>query len=270
MITPAEERLTSLDVDFNVIKLSSPVHTVKDVQEACNCSASEVIKTLVFIGESPIMVILPGDKKVDTEKIRAISGSTGLRMATKEEVFRLTGYQVGTIGPFGVTTSIRQIADDSLTELKSLIFGSGQENTLIRLSRDAFYKAFSGTTSQISTPSMEISDATTFLGKAVTVRIDRPLGSKHPKHAFTYEVNYGYVPDTLSPDGEELDAYVLGIEESLETFTGICIAVIHRTNDADDKLIVVPEEMQEISDAEIRKLTHFQEQFFESMIVRVF
>ncbi len=106
-----------------------------------------------------------------------------------------------------------------------------------------------------------------FLGKKVSLVFDRPLGSKHPKHGFVYEVNYGYVPGVLAADGEELDAYYLGTEESLEKINGVVIAIIHRENDDDDKLIVV-KEGQEISDNEIIKATYFQEQFFKSIIVR--
>ena len=84
-------------------------------------------------------------------------------------------------------------------------------------------------------------NARDFLGKLVRVHMDRPLGSKHPKHGFTYEVNYGFIPDTISGDGEELDAYVLGPDYLLKDFLGRCIAIIHRTNDNDDKLIVVPD-----------------------------
>lgn len=108
---------------------------------------------------------------------------------------------------------------------------------------------------------------TDYLGKMVTVKIDRELGSKHPKHDFIYELNYGFVPDTVAPDGEELDAYVLGIDVPIETFTGKCIAIIHRTNDNDDKLVVVPEG-KDFSDDEIHTRTHFQEQFFKSEIIR--
>jgi inorganic pyrophosphatase len=106
-----------------------------------------------------------------------------------------------------------------------------------------------------------------FLGKTVTVIMDRPLGSLHPKWGFLYEVNYGYVADTLAPDGAELDAYVLGVEKPLETFTGTCIAIIHRLNDDDDKLVVVPEHTA-LSDKEILEATKFQEEFFESVIIR--
>ncbi|MFA5133681.1 MAG: inorganic diphosphatase [Patescibacteria group bacterium] len=110
--------------------------------------------------------------------------------------------------------------------------------------------------------------ATEFLGKIVKVKIDRPLNSKHPKYGFVYEVNYGFVPDTKAPDGEEIDAYVLGINEPIEEFTGKCIAVIHRSNDSDDKLVVVPENFKEISDEEILKLVDFQEKWFKSTVIR--
>lgn len=108
---------------------------------------------------------------------------------------------------------------------------------------------------------------TSYLGQRVNVVIDRPLGSKHPKHGFIYEVNYGYIPNTKSPDGEELDAYYLGIDKPLEKAKGICIAIIHRTNDNDDKLVVVPEGT-DISNEEIEKLVEFQEKWFKHIILR--
>ena len=89
-----------------------------------------------------------------------------------------------------------------------------------------------------------------YLNKIVEVVIDRPMGSKHPKHNFIYPVNYGYIPNTISGDGEELDCYVLGVFEPLETFSGKCIGIIHRIDD------------------EIKVLTEFQERFFKSKIIR--
>jgi len=107
-----------------------------------------------------------------------------------------------------------------------------------------------------------------YIGKIVDVKIDRTLGSTHPKHGFKYEANYGFIPNTKAPDGEELDAYVLGVDVPVESFRGKVIAVIHRTNDEDDKLIVVPEDRVGLTDDEIRFATHFQEQWFESVILR--
>ena len=106
-----------------------------------------------------------------------------------------------------------------------------------------------------------------YIGKTIKIKIDRPFGSKHPKHGFIYPVNYGYVPNTISGDGEELDAYLLGLFEPVEEYEGECIAIIHRTNDNDDKLVVVPAGKYYSDDA-INALTEFQEQYFEHIIIR--
>ncbi|MBO7526435.1 MAG: inorganic diphosphatase [Clostridia bacterium] len=106
-----------------------------------------------------------------------------------------------------------------------------------------------------------------YIGQIVNVKMDRPLGSKHPKYGFIYPVNYGYIPGTISGDGEELDAYVLGEHEPLEEFTGRVIAIIHRTNDDDDKLVVV-KDGKNYTDEQIVALTEFQERFFKSEILR--
>lgn len=106
-----------------------------------------------------------------------------------------------------------------------------------------------------------------FLGKIVEVKMDRPMGSKHPKHGFVYPVNYGYIPGTVSGDGEELDAYVLGVFKPLENFKGRVLAIIHRINDDDDKLVVVPDGVN-YTNAKIKALTEFQEKWFKSRILR--
>ncbi|MBS3123977.1 inorganic diphosphatase [Candidatus Woesearchaeota archaeon] len=107
-----------------------------------------------------------------------------------------------------------------------------------------------------------------YLGKTVTVKIDRALGSKHPKYGFIYPINYGFIEGTKAPDGSEVDAYVLGIFEPVESFNGKCIAIIHRTNDEDDKLVVVPNG-KKYSEKQIRALTEFQERFFKSRIIKL-
>ena len=89
---------------------------------------------------------------------------------------------------------------------------------------------------------MEITNSKDYLNKDVTINIDRKLGSLHPKHGFMYMLNYGYIPNTKSPDGEELDAYLLGVYEPVDSYEGKVIAIIKRTNDDDDKLIVVPKD----------------------------
>ena len=105
------------------------------------------------------------------------------------------------------------------------------------------------------------------IGKTVTVTVDRPLGSFHPKHPdIFYSINYGYVEGIIAPDGEEQDAYIIGVDIPMETFTGDVIAIIHRRDDVEDKWVVAPTGIS-FSEDEIRRLTHFQEQYFDIQIL---
>lgn len=101
------------------------------------------------------------------------------------------------------------------------------------------------------------------IGKTVTVTIDRPLGTFHPKHSdLFYSVNYGYIEGILAGDGEEQDAYVLGVDIPVTQFTGTVIAIIHRRDDVEDKWVVAPDGSS-FSKEEIREAVWFQEQYFD-------
>ena len=106
-----------------------------------------------------------------------------------------------------------------------------------------------------------------YLGQEVEIVVDRPLGSKHPKFDMVYPINYGYVPNTKAPDGEEIDAYILGATKPVGKFVGRVVAIIHRLNDNDDKLVVA-KEGEDFSNEQIKELTDFQERYFKSEILR--
>jgi len=109
--------------------------------------------------------------------------------------------------------------------------------------------------------------AVEYLGKEVNVVVDRQLGSKHPELNYTYGVNYGYVPNSVALNGDEVEVYVLGVDKPIDGFKGQCVAVIHRLDESGDKLVVCPSHMT-FSDEEIQALTKFQEEQFTSKIVR--
>ena len=104
------------------------------------------------------------------------------------------------------------------------------------------------------------------VGSIVKVIVDRPLGTFHPKHKdIYYSVNYGYVPDIVALDGEEQDAYILGVDKPIKEFVGKVIAIIHRIDDIEDKWVVVPENISFTKDEIIRQVA-FQEHFFKTEI----
>lgn len=110
--------------------------------------------------------------------------------------------------------------------------------------------------------------ATKFIGKIIEIEIDRPIGSKHPDHGFVYDLNYGFIPGTLAPDGEAVDVYLLNVDNPVNSFKGRCIVVIRRREDDDDKVVVVPLGSEDVGDEEIKKMVNFQEKFFDIKVVR--
>ena len=105
-----------------------------------------------------------------------------------------------------------------------------------------------------------------YIYKEVKVIMDRPLGSKHPKHGFTYPINYGYIPNTISGDGMEIDAYIIGESIPLKEYTGFVVAIIEREYDVEDKLVVCKDKEKYTKD-EIQNFIQFQEQYFISRII---
>jgi inorganic pyrophosphatase len=105
-----------------------------------------------------------------------------------------------------------------------------------------------------------------YLNKKVKVFVDRPLASKHPNHEIYYPLNYGYIPDTVSGDGEEIDAYIIGEFQPLQEFEGVVVAIVHRKNDIEGKL-VVSKSLNKYSKEQIQALIEFQERFFDSEVI---
>lgn len=110
-----------------------------------------------------------------------------------------------------------------------------------------------------------------YLGKSVTVVIDRPIGFHHVTKGIHlhYTVNYGFLPGVTGGDGEEQDVYILGCREPLETFTGRIIGAVRRRDDNEDKLVAAPDGMPFTSE-EIARQIHFVEQYFDSTIESLF
>lgn len=109
--------------------------------------------------------------------------------------------------------------------------------------------------------------AWSFLGKTVAMETDRPIGYVHRKSGYelVYPLNYGYIPGVLGGDGEELDVYLIGVNEPVERFTGRIIGIAHRKNDIEDKLIMAPPDKKFTSD-EVERAVHFQEQYYDTQI----
>ena len=110
-------------------------------------------------------------------------------------------------------------------------------------------------------------DIYNMIGSTVTVIVDRKMGTYHPKHKdIFYTINYGYVENLIADDNEEQDVYIIGVDKPVDKFAGKVIAVIHRLNDIEDKLVVAPTNL-EFTPEEILRQVNFQEKYFDIEII---
>ena len=109
--------------------------------------------------------------------------------------------------------------------------------------------------------------ARSYLGKTVHIGIDRPIGYVHHKGEYdlVYPINYGYIPGVLGGDGEDMDVYLLGVDAPVKEFDAHIIAIVHREDDVEDKLVGTPVGMR-FSKEQIADAVHFQEQYYDTWI----
>lgn len=105
------------------------------------------------------------------------------------------------------------------------------------------------------------------LGKTVHVEIDRPIGHIHK--GMVYPVNYGFIPGLPGGDGEDQDAYILGVTHPISSFDGQVIGAICRKDDVEDKLIVAPPGTS-FHQGQIAEAVHFQGQYFSTFVISLF
>lgn len=106
-----------------------------------------------------------------------------------------------------------------------------------------------------------------YLGKTVTIGIDRPIGYVHHKGEKTlvYPINYGYIPDILGGDGEALDVYLIGVEAPVETYRGRIVGIVYRADDVEDKLVMAPEGVT-VTAEQMAKAVQFQEKYYHTTV----
>ena len=106
-----------------------------------------------------------------------------------------------------------------------------------------------------------------YLGKSVTIEIDRPVGYVHHKGEKTlvYPINYGYIPNVFGGDGEELDVFLIGVEQPVSSYTGQIIGIFYRADDVEDKLVMAPTGVSFTAE-EIARAVYFQEKYYQTTI----
>ncbi len=134
--------LKAKGIPFKVIKLAEEPKTAQDVERLYGCPLKQVLKTVVFIGEAqPLLVVVPGDQRVDLDKLKEAAGQRSLRLATAVEVQNATGYTIGGVTPLGADKSVKLVFDAGVTETPTVNIGSGKAEIGLELKSADLVKA---------------------------------------------------------------------------------------------------------------------------------
>jgi len=137
--------LESKNAKFKIIELEEIPKSAQDVERLYSCSLNQVLKTVVFVGEKePVLVVLPGDKKVNIEKLKQITKQEKIRMAKPDEVKEITGYSIGGVSPFGIEKDILKILDKSIFKNEIINIGSGEAKIGIEMNSEELKKIWDG------------------------------------------------------------------------------------------------------------------------------
>ena len=114
------------DIEYEVFE-HEPVYTNPTMAAALNVSESETVKSLVVMTKEKEMVVLvmPGDKKVEWKKAAANVGTKKISFAKPEQVLEKVGCEVGCVPPFGQLTDLPIFLDPDLTKKDYVYFNPG-------------------------------------------------------------------------------------------------------------------------------------------------
>lgn len=152
MTSPAVEALAAADVPHHIVE-HGPVRSLPEAAAAIGVAVPDVVKTLVVRrGEGDLLfVLVPGDRVISWPKLRALLGSSRLSLPDAAAAKAATGYERGTITPFGSATAWPVIADERIRG-RRVSLGTGRHGAAVVLAADDAIAALTATVADVTDP----------------------------------------------------------------------------------------------------------------------
>lgn len=129
------KRFTDATTHLNLAIQQVPqsTHTAQEAADAVGAPLAAIVKSLVFIADSPILVLVSGANRVDMTTLEAYLGSP-CRKASADEVKNATGWSIGGVPPFGHATALRTVMDEDFFVLDTLWAAAGSADSVFPIS----------------------------------------------------------------------------------------------------------------------------------------
>jgi Cys-tRNA(Pro) deacylase len=140
---PVSIALEKLNIPHRVFRHVNEVTSLKQAARERGQKPGQVVRSILFrVSEDEfIMALAAGPSQISWKALRKLLGKSRISMATEDEVLAVTGYRVGTVGPFGLQLQVKVLIDASVMKEEEISIGSGVQNTGIILKSTDLKKA---------------------------------------------------------------------------------------------------------------------------------
>lgn len=128
--------LTEHLLDDQIIEFEISTKTAQQAADAAGCELGQIVKSLVFVvGDEPVLVLVAGDRRGDTDAIAAMLGGTEAHFADAETVRAATGFAIGGVSPFALPEGLTVLVDDSLERFETVYPAAGTPTSMVKMRR---------------------------------------------------------------------------------------------------------------------------------------
>jgi Cys-tRNA(Pro) deacylase len=120
--------LRDAGIDARVEEFAAGTPTARDAAKAVGASLGQIVKSLLFICDGrPTLALVPGDRRADETKVAAVAGAKAARVAKREEVLAVTGFEPGGVAPFPAPAVAQVFIQPELLGHEQVWIGAGSE-----------------------------------------------------------------------------------------------------------------------------------------------
>lgn len=125
------DEAAALGLTLDIHQFPDGTKTSAEAAAAVGCQLSAIAKSLVFVaGEQPVIAILPGDRRLDPQKLADAAGTASARRASLEEARSATGFAAGGTPAFGYPAPLPVFLDRGLTRHEQVWSAAGTPTTI--------------------------------------------------------------------------------------------------------------------------------------------
>jgi Cys-tRNA(Pro)/Cys-tRNA(Cys) deacylase len=141
--TPVTRALDSLGIPYTLFVHPGPLESLEQAARERNQQPDQVVRSILFrlSADEFVMVLTAGRDQISWPLLRKYLGVSRLTLATRAELLERTGYEPGTVAPFGLPQPVRVLVDERVLAQEVVSLGSGVRGTAVILTSADLRKA---------------------------------------------------------------------------------------------------------------------------------